>query len=440
MKKWLKSLLSTMLVFMMIMGNYVEAAGDSTMKIIFVGNSITKHGPSEALGWTGNWGMAASSEDKDFVHQLVNMLKYRYGNVEFQVAGGSAGGGSFENIPDEVTDADIQKSLSGLFELIKAEKPDVINIHVGENWGAHYTTKTKVFDYFAKEAHKIAPDMIINLCVVFWSSVSGIDYEVKKEIADKYEHVYLSETCIAPNAFKEGMKNPEDNPYCAYDSYEGGVGAHPGDKGFQKMAEIIFETLSPELDKKFLKEESTSSSSGMFDDIAKHWAKSSIEFVVRRGLMSGTAERKFSPDAKLTRAMLAVILYNYAENPEVTYSGEFADVKAENWYADAISWLSEKGITKGYADGTFGPDDNITREQLAVFLHRYAGEAESEYELAFTDNDAISEYAKKAIAWAVENEMMSGKGENMLDPKGLATRAETAVMLYKFVIYMARNN
>ncbi len=440
MKRKLKSLLSIMVVVMMCARNIVNAAAGETIDIIFVGNSITKHGPSEALGWTGNWGMAATSEDKDFVHQLVDLLKYRYGSVEFQVASGTTGGGSFEKIATDATDDDIKNSLEGLLDLIKQEQPDILNIQVGENWSAHYGTKTKVYEYFVNEAHKIAPNMIINLCAVFWSTTSSVDYEVKKEIADKYEFVYLSDTCIAPNAFKEGMQNPEDNPYCGYDRFQGGVGAHPGDKGFQKMAEIIFETLSPVLDKKFSSGSSTSSStSGMFDDIEKHWAKRNIEFVVRKGLFSGTSERNFSPDAKLTRGMLAVILYNYAKNPETAYGGEFTDVQAGDWYADAIGWLAGKGITKGYEDGSFGPNDNITREQLAVFFHRFAEEPESTYELLFADNDSISAYAKNAICWAVENEIMSGKGENMLDPKGLATRAETATMLQRFIIYMEKN-
>lgn len=440
MKRRLKSILSAVMVMVMSMGNCVKAAEGDTISIIFVGNSITKHGPSEALGWSGNWGMAASAEDKDFVHQLASMIENRYGKVAFQVAGGNAGGGSFEKIPDEATDSDIKESFAALLDLIKSEKPDLLNIHVGENWSAHYSTKEKVFDYFVQEAHKVAPDMIINLNAEFWSSTSSSNYEVKKEVADKYEYVYLSDTCIAPNAFKEGMQNPEDNPYCAYDLYSGGVGAHPGDKGFQRMAEIMFETLMPALDKKFLKDNDASSGgSAMFDDIESHWARRNIEFVVRKGLFSGTSDRKFSPDDKLTRGMLAVILYNFAENPETKYDGKFADVKVGSWYGDAIGWLAEKGITQGYQDGNFGPDDNINREQLAVFLHRFAGEAESVYELEFADNEAISEYAKNAISWAVENEIMSGKGENMLDPKGLATRAEAATMLQKFIIYMARN-
>lgn len=436
MKDKFKFLISAVLVFAMSVGTFVKAMDGDTMKIIFVGNSITKHGPSEALGWEGNWGMAASSEDKDYVHQLVSMLEYRYGKVDFKIAEGEAGGGSFEKIPSEAMEDEINKSLTPLFELIKKEMPDIISIHVGENWGAHYSTKSKVFDYFLVEAHKIAPEMIINLNAKFWSSKSDVEYEVKKEVADKYDYVYLSDTCIAPNAFKEGMQNPEDNPYCAYDRYTGGVGAHPGDEGFQKMAEIMFETLIPAIDEKKEEEKQVVASDEMFDDIKNHWAKRYIEFVVRRGLFSGTSERTFSPDGKLTRGMLAVILHNYEKNPASEYNGEFADVKKDSWYAEAIGWLSNKGITSGYENGNFGPEDNITREQLAVFLYRYAGEPESTFELTFSDNESISSYAKNALSWAVEKEIMSGKGEKLLDPKGFATRAEAATMIRKFVIVM----
>ena len=104
------------------------------------------------------------------------------------------------------------------------------------------------------------------------------------------------------------------------------------------------------------------------------------------------------------------------------------------WYTEAIRWATSRGIVGGYGNGMFGPNDNITREQLAVMLWRYAGSpAATDKELHFTDVDEISGYALEALRWAVENGVMSGKGGGILDPTGLATRAQTAQMLKNYL-------
>ena len=116
----------------------------------------------------------------------------------------------------------------------------------------------------------------------------------------------------------------------------------------------------------------------------------------------------------------------------------FSDVSDGEWYAEAVAWAAAKGVITGYPDGSFGPDDPITREQLAVMLYRYVGSpAVSMSVLNFTDADQISDYAQQAIAWAVANGIMNGKGGGVLDPQGTATRAEVAQMLLNFVSYMA---
>lgn len=133
--------------------------------------------------------------------------------------------------------------------------------------------------------------------------------------------------------------------------------------------------------------------------------------------------------------MLAQILYNNEERPPASGSS-FTDVKSGAWYADAVSWATQKGIVSGYGNGRFGPNNNITREQLAVMLWRYAGSPISTASLnSFTDQAKAGKYALAALRWAVEKGIISDKGNGTLDPKGNATRAEVAHMLMNYFAY-----
>ena len=148
--------------------------------------------------------------------------------------------------------------------------------------------------------------------------------------------------------------------------------------------------------------------------------------------MSGTGTNTFAPGNNLTRAMLAQILYNNEGKPSAS-GNAFTDVQSGAWYTDAITWATQKGIVSGYGNGQFGPDDHITREQLAVMLWRYAGQPTSNASLnGFTDIDKASSYALTALQWAVEKGIISGKGNGTLDPTGNATRAEVAQMLMNY--------
>ena len=164
------------------------------------------------------------------------------------------------------------------------------------------------------------------------------------------------------------------------------------------------------------------------------WYHEAVDYVLRNGLMGGYGSGLFGPNNTLTRAQFAQILYNKEGRPAVTGGGSFTDVAPGAWCAPAITWAAERGIVGGYGSGMFGPNDNITREQLAVMLWRYAGSpAATDKELRFTDADKAGGYALEALRWAVENGVMSGKGGGVLDPMGLATRAQTARMLKNFL-------
>ena len=164
------------------------------------------------------------------------------------------------------------------------------------------------------------------------------------------------------------------------------------------------------------------------------WYHEAVDYVLRNGLMNGYSNGTFGPNDNLSRAQFAQILFNKEGRPVVNYLLQYSDVANGAWYTEAIRWATSQGVVGGYGNGNFGPNDNITREQLAVMLWRYAGSpAATDKELHFNDADKASGYALAALRWAVENGIINGKGGGILDPQGLATRAQTAQMLKNFL-------
>lgn len=164
------------------------------------------------------------------------------------------------------------------------------------------------------------------------------------------------------------------------------------------------------------------------------WYHEAVDYVLRSGLMDGYTGGLFGPNDPLSRVQFAQILYNRAGRPAVTGSRVFTDTAPGAWYADAVAWAVGQDIAGGYGDGRFGPDDPITREQLAAILWRYAGRPEPpDLLLTFSDADQISPWAAAPLRWAVERGIVSGKGSGILDPQGTATRAEAAQMLKNFL-------
>ena len=176
-----------------------------------------------------------------------------------------------------------------------------------------------------------------------------------------------------------------------------------------------------------------------FTDVSeKDWFYGDVMFVYENGLMLGTSKTLFSPHGTATRGMMATILWRMEGSPAPKGKNSFTDVEAGKWYADAITWTAENGIFAGYGKDKFGPDDPITREQLAAIFYRYADY--KGYDLTvkgnldkFKDADKITDYAKAAMLWAVGSGLVKGKSGNLLDPQGTATRAEIAAMLHRFI-------
>ncbi|MFR2751359.1 MAG: InlB B-repeat-containing protein [Dysosmobacter welbionis] len=176
-----------------------------------------------------------------------------------------------------------------------------------------------------------------------------------------------------------------------------------------------------------------------FTDVSeKDWFYGDVMFVYENGLMLGTSKTLFSPHGTATRGMMATILWRMEGSPAPKGKNSFTDVEAGKWYADAITWTAENGIFAGYGKDKFGPDDPITREQLAAIFYRYADY--KGYDLTvkgnldkFKDADKITDYAETAMGWAVGSGLVKGKSGNLLDPQGTATRAEIAAMLHRFI-------
>lgn len=175
-----------------------------------------------------------------------------------------------------------------------------------------------------------------------------------------------------------------------------------------------------------------------FTDTANDfWWHDGIHYCLEHGLMVGVGDDLFAPNGTTTRAMIVTILWRLEGSPAVNYAMSFRDVAEEQWYTEPIRWAQSTGMVLGYSDEAFGPNDNITREQLAAILHRYANgrgiDTAARSDLAqFTDTDEISVWAVDNLRWANAAGLVSGRTETTLVPRANATRAEAACMIQRF--------
>lgn len=176
-----------------------------------------------------------------------------------------------------------------------------------------------------------------------------------------------------------------------------------------------------------------------FTDVSySDWFSSDVRFVYERKLFQGMTATTFSPGTKMNRAMLATVLCRLAGADGSAPSAGFSDVADSAWYAGAVNWAASAGIVTGMGDGTYAPDANVTREQMAVMLYRYARDfaglpVPANGDLtAFPDRAAISSWARDALSWAVGHGILNGYNDGTLSPGGTASRAEVAAMLQRF--------
>ena len=167
------------------------------------------------------------------------------------------------------------------------------------------------------------------------------------------------------------------------------------------------------------------------------WYEDAVSDVYEKDIMLGISEDRFGPELTTTRAMIVTILYRMEGAPAVTGASVFPDVPADTWYTDAVIWGASNGIVEGYGNGTFGPEDNITREQMATIFHRYAkykgyDVTGSQDLTGYTDAGQVGSWALPAMEWAVDSGLLTGTSDTTLAPAAFATRAQVATVFMRF--------
>lgn len=197
--------------------------------------------------------------------------------------------------------------------------------------------------------------------------------------------------------------------------------------------------------KKVKKEENTeensaseqTSTSCPFGDVSEHWAYDAVKYVYDRNIMQGTSETTFAPDKNMTRAMLVTVLHRLEKEEATNSDNKFADVPASQWYTNAVLWAASNGIVNGISENQFAPDADISREEMATIIYRYAkmkGYEVNEFAnlSQYTDANEVNSWALDAVKWANAQGIINGTEKTTLSPKDTATRAQVATILMRF--------
>lgn len=179
------------------------------------------------------------------------------------------------------------------------------------------------------------------------------------------------------------------------------------------------------------------SAAGSFADVSPTrdaWCYTQVMQASEAGLMNGYGSSLFGKNDPITRGQMVQILYNYYGEDCGTNSG-FSDVPSSAWYAKAVTWASKKGVVSGYSNGTFGPDNQLTREQMVTILYNVADKPATNTSAIsqYSDYYQVASYAADGFAWAVSNKVVSGTSSTTLSPRGTATRAQVAVILIRYL-------
>ena len=180
--------------------------------------------------------------------------------------------------------------------------------------------------------------------------------------------------------------------------------------------------------------------SAAFTDVdPTQWYHDSIDFAINNNMFHGISATQFDPDGTMTRAMLVTVLYRMAGSPVIIVKQEFSDVPVDSWYAAAVAWAKVTRIVDGIGNNLFAPNSNVTREQFATILCRYAKRNGADVYVenavdSFADGSAVSDYAVDAMSWAVTYGLINGIGDNQLAPQGSATRAQVATILMRYCL------
>ena len=213
---------------------------------------------------------------------------------------------------------------------------------------------------------------------------------------------------------------------------DGGIGTISADGTFTAGTQNASGTITVKAGDTSVSIPVTVTNPDKFDDVIKtDWYYGAVKYVGDSGIMTGTANRIFEPNANMTRAMVVTVLYRIEGSPEPSSMTGFSDVATDQWYAKAVYWASQNGIVQGY-NGKFDPDSQISREQLATILYRYSASPETSGTISqFSDSGSVQSWAKDAMCWASEHKYINGVTEVLLSPQESATRAQVATILYR---------
>lgn len=265
---------------------------------------------------------------------------------------------------------------------------------------------------------RLSDGSILNFSTLAAPIVNNINSLIKST-GDTYDNFYYADvvgTATYP-------MNYNDNYFWEYFTLK----VHPTIAGHEFMAQQILAAL-PDAALPF-----TDIPEGM-------WCYDDVKYCYENGMMLGSTETTFDPDVFMTRGMVAAVLYRLSGSPDMSASAmPFTDVTPDRFCADAVKWAYANGIISGYSDGTFRPDECISRQQFAAMLYRYGCafdyiDKDRYYPplLSYSDRGDVADYAKTAMRWAVYSGVVKGRTLNTLDPTGFATRAQCAVMLARF--------
>ncbi len=241
-----------------------------------------------------------------------------------------------------------------------------------------------------------------------------------KAIASK---VGMNDSTVFSATYIIGEKTYDETPIDDGNGNNGGSSGGNGNSGNNNVNDVT----EPEIVQ-----------SPKFKDVnSDDWYFESVNYVVEKGLFKGITDEEFGPQMSMTRSMIVTVLYRLAGSPTIEGTS-YKDIEPQSWYEKAVIWASKNKIVEGYGNGLFGAFDNITREQLSVILYRYA--KYMKYDVLsttditkYSDNDNVSSWASEPIKWMIANGLLTGKPNNIIDPKGEATRAEVATILYRFL-------
>lgn len=306
-----------------------------------------------------------------------------------------------------------------------------------------YTVQFSAEGYESKTVEVTVEDAAVTLETVALSKRSTVDKSALKALVDTCEKVdnedYTDSSWNAFTAALDAANEVLEDDTATQDQVDAAKNAlQKAYAGLKKKPTESDEPVDP--DKPAKPTKPAEPDSQRFTDVPDGlWYSDAVNFVTKRGLFQGTSATEFSPFLSMNRAMVVTILWRMEGQPESVVKASFEDVTAGTWYAEAVDWAAEQGIVSGFSRTEFSPETPVTREQFAVMLFNYAKwkgmdvSADLTAIESYSDNHKVADWAKNAMAWAVENGIITGKGAGVLDPKGTANRAEVAVMLTRFL-------